>query len=93
MVAAFVLIVGVLLIMMIAALVFKMLGTAEMLGWILPWAPMLVMIGTFLLIMTELLLFFGGKEDRRTAWRDLGYLFPTFLVSGALWYLSQHYLW
>ena len=93
MVASFVLIVGVLLIMLIAGVVFTLMGNAAMLGWILPWAPMLIAVGTGLLMLTELPLFLGGREDRRAALRDMAYLFPTFALSLGMWYLAQYYLW
>ena len=93
MIASFVLLIGVLLVMVIAAVVFTLMGNAPMLGWILPWAPMLIAIGTALLMLTELPLFLGGKEDRRSAWRDMAYLAPTFAVSLGLWFLAQYYLW
>lgn len=93
MVAAFVLIAGILLIMVAAALIFTWIGSAQMLTWMVPWAPALVVVGTFLLMLAELPLFFGGKRDRRAALRDLAYLFPTFLISAGLWYLAQYYLW
>lgn len=93
MVASFVLIVGVLLVMAIAGVVFTLMGNAAMLGWVLPWAPMLIMIGTALLMLMEIPLFLGSKEDRRSALRDIAYLLPTFLVSAGLWFLAQYYLW
>ena len=79
--------------MAIAALLFSLMGLPKALLCIVPMAPGLVMLGTFLLILTELFLFFGGKEDRKAAKRDLGYLFPTLIVSGVLWYAAQKMLW
>lgn len=93
MVAGFVLIAGVILILVMAALWFSMAGLPKVLTCIVPMAPGLVMLGTFLLILTEILLFMGGKEDRKIAKRDLGYLFPTLLVSGVLWYAAYRLLW
>lgn len=93
MVAGFVLIAGVVLILVMASFVFALAGLPKVLTCIVPMAPGLVMIGTFLLILTELLLFFGGKEDRKAAKRDLGYLFPTLIISGILWYAAQKLLW
>lgn len=93
MVAGFVLIAGVILILVFAALWFSMSGLPNVLTCIVPMAPGLVMLGTFLLILTELFLFFGKKEDRKAAKRDLGYLFPTLLVSGVLWYAAYKLLW
>jgi len=93
MVAGFVLIAGVVLILAIAALLFGVMGMPKVLSCIVPMAPGLVMLGTFLLILTELFLFFGGKEDRKAAKRDLGYLFVTLIVSTALWIVASKLLW
>jgi hypothetical protein len=93
MVAGFVLIAGVILILVIAAMVFAAMGLPKALLCVVPLAPGLVMLGTFLLILTELFLLLGGREDRKAAKRDLGYLFPTLIVSGILWYAAQKLLW
>ncbi len=93
MVAAFVLIAGVILILAMALLWFVAEGMSKLLLCIVPMAPGLVMLGTFLLILTEFLLFFGNKNDRKSALRDLSYLFPTFIVSSALWYATVKLLW
>lgn len=92
MIAAFVLIIGVMLVLLVGAIVLAATNTADVLSWLVPFAPMLVTVGTFLIILTELLLFFGSKEDRRTALRDLAYLFPTFVVSLGLWWIAQRFL-
>lgn len=93
MIPAFVLITGVLVILVIGAALLAWMGMGNILASLVPLAPWLVMVGTLLLIVTELLLFLGSKEDRRAAWRDLSYLVPTLLVSGGLWFLAQKYLW
>ena len=93
MVAGFVLIAGVILILVAAAMWFWMANLPKVLTCIVPLAPGLVALGAFLLILTELLLFFGNKDDRRVAKRDLGYLFPTLIVSGVLWYAAYRLLW
>ena len=93
MIAAFVLIAGVLLIMLIGAVVLSYMGASPVLTAVAPMAPGLVMVGTLMLILTELLLFLGGKEDRRTAARDLPCMVLVLIVSGALWYVSQQLLW
>ncbi len=93
MVAVCVLIAGVILILVMALVWFSMAGMPKILTCVVPMAPGLVMLGTFLLILTEMLLLFGNKEDRRTAKRDLGYLFPTLLVSSVLWYAAYKLLW
>ena len=93
MIAAFVLIAGVLLTMLIAAAVFAWMGSLDMLMFVVPWAPLVILIGTFMLMLVELLLIFGRKEDRRAVLHDLAYLFPTFLISGGLFYVAWYYLW
>lgn len=92
MIAVFVLIIGVMLVLLIGAVVLALTNTADVLSWLVPFAPMLVTIGTFLIILTELLLFLGSKEDRKTAARDLAYLVPTFVVSLGLWWIAQRFL-
>ncbi|MFQ3549746.1 MAG: hypothetical protein SNJ70_08355 [Armatimonadota bacterium] len=91
--AVFVLILGVMLILVITLIALYNLGLTHILPTLVPLAPALVMVGTALLIITELLLFLGNKEDRRTAFNDLLYMIPTLLISGGLWYLAKYYLW
>jgi len=93
MVFAFVLIAGVVLILVVAAVLFTWLGMPSVLSCLVPTAPWLVMMGTLLLSIVECLLFFGSKEDRRSAKRDLIYLVPTFAASAVLWWLLQKFFW
>jgi len=93
MVAVFVLVAGVIFVMALGAVVLIVMGAGHILTSLVPLGPGLVMAGTFLLMLAEMLLFFGGREDRRAAMRDFGYMLPTFLISGALYYFSQLYLW
>ncbi len=93
MVAGFVLIAGVILILALALFWFVAEGMTKLLLCIVPMAPGLVMLGTFLLILTELFLYFGTKKDRKAASRDLAYLLPTLIISGVLWYASVKLLW
>lgn len=93
MVAALVLVAGVMVVLAFGAVWLIVTGHAGILPSIIPLAPWLVAFGSILLILTEVILFFGGKEDRRVAVRDLGYLVPTLLISAALWYVAQHFLW
>lgn len=93
MIAGFVLIAGAILILALALIWFAVAGLPKVLMCIVPMAPGLVMLGTFLLILTELFLFFGNKEDKKAAKRDIGYLFPTLIVSGVLWYFAVKLLW
>jgi len=53
----------------------------------------LVMVGSFLLVIAEIPLLFGKRDDRASAFSDIGYLGATFLVSAGLWYVAQHFLW
>lgn len=91
MVFAFVLIAGVVFVLVIAAMLFTWMGMPSILSALVPIAPWLVMVGTVLLILPEFLLFFGGKDDRRAAKRDLAYLFPTLGVSAGLWWILQKF--
>jgi|GEM_PF-909324 len=93
MIPAFVLVTGVLVILVVGAAVLAWIGMANVLTSLVPLAPWLVMVGTIFLILTELLLFFGDKLDRQDAWRDLSYLLPILIISAALWYLAQWFLW
>lgn len=92
MVAALVLLAGVLFVIVVGTIVLVSLNMTALLPSLVPLSAGLVMIGTFLLIITELILLLG-KSERRDALRDLSYLLPTFLVSTALWYVAQFYLW
>lgn len=87
------LVAGVLLIMLIGGIVFALMGMVQMLASLVPFGPLLVAVGTFLLILVEILLFFGHKEDRHRAVRDLAYMLPTLVVSFGLWWLAQYFLW
>ena len=93
MIAAFVLITGVLIVMVVGAILLVSTGASQILPTLVPLGPWLVMVGTALIILTDILLFFGNRDDRRAAARDLACLFPTLIISGGLWYLAQRYLW
>ncbi len=93
MVAAFVLVAGVALITIIGAVVFVSMGMTKILVSLVPLAPWLIMVGTFLLMIPEFLLLFGDKEDRRSAKNDFLYLVPTLILSAVLTYIAQKYLW
>jgi hypothetical protein len=93
MVVAFALVTGVLVILVLGAVALYSMGMQNVLPSLVPLAPWLVMVGTMLLIATEFLLFLGSKEDRRAALRDLAYLVPTCLISAALYYGLQQFLW
>lgn len=93
MVAALVLITGVMMVMVVGAAYLIMTKSAGILPSLVPLAPWLVAFGSLLLIATEILLFFGNKDDRRMATRDLAYLVPTMLISGVLGYAAQKFLW
>ncbi len=93
MVAVFVLVAGVVLIMVFGGIIFALMGMMQVLASLVPFAPMLVAIGSFLLICAEMLLFLGNKDDRKVAKRDLGFMLPTLVVSLGLWWLAQYFLW
>ncbi|MCX6345450.1 MAG: hypothetical protein NT018_10335 [Armatimonadetes bacterium] len=93
MVAALVLITGVMLVMIAGAVFLIATGDALILPSLIPLAPWLVAFGSLLIILTEIILFFGKKEDRRTAVKDLSYLVPTMLISAGIGYLAQYFLW
>ena len=79
--------------MLVGGVMLWYMGMGNIITSLLPLVPWLVMVGTLLIIVTELLLLFGGKEDRRAALRDLTYLIPTCLVSGGLWWFVQRLAW
>ena len=93
MIAGIVLLTGVVVVLGIGWVLLWQMGMTNLLASVVPLAPMLVAIGTFLLILTEGLLFLGNKQDRRTAVRDLSFLVPLFAVSILLTYFSQRILW
>jgi hypothetical protein len=93
MVAALVLITGILLVMLVGGAMLWYMGIGGIITSLLPLVPWLVMVGTVLIIATELLLLFGGRDDRRAALRDLTYLVPPCLVSGGLWWFVQRLAW
>ena len=93
MVAVLVLVTGVTVILVLGAIGLAWLGMGGILPSLVPLAPWLVMVGTLFLILTELLLFLGTSEDRRVAIRDLTHLVPTCVLSAALFYGLQYFLW
>jgi len=93
MIAGIVLLVGVVVILGLGWVLLWQMGMTNLLTSVVPLAPTLVAIGTFLLMLTEILLFFGNKEDRRTAVRDVSFLVPLFAVSMLLTYITQRFLW
>lgn len=93
MIAGLVLVTGALLVLVVGGIILIVMGNAQILPSLVPLVPWLVAVGSIVLILTELLLFFGNKEDRRSAIRDLSYLFPILILSGGLWWVAQHFLW
>jgi hypothetical protein len=93
MVAALVLITGVAMVLIVGAVYLIAQHKADILPSVVPLAPWLVAFGCVLLILTELLLLFGRKEDRRIAVRDLCYLVPTLIISAGLGYLAKRLFW
>ena len=93
MVAALVLIIGVMFIMVIGSIMLSAIGLSKIIISLIPLAPGLVTLGSIFLIASELLLFFGNRTDKKTAIKDLKFLVPTLLVFGTLWFISQYFLW
>lgn len=83
-----ILIFGLLLVLVISVVLLILSGMTPLVIWVISAVPMLVMIGSGILILIELLLFFGNKDDRKAALRDLGVLVPACVVSGLIWYGS-----
>jgi len=88
-----VLLVLLVVVLIVAIVLLTSLGLVSLLSLVVPLIPLLAMVGSVVLGLIDLLLFFGGPEDRRLAKRDLGYLAITFVVSGVLWWVSTHFLW
>jgi hypothetical protein len=93
MVAGIVLLVGVVVILALGWVMLVQAGMTNLLPTLVPLAPLLVAVGTFLLILVEFLLLFGNKDDKRTAVRDLSFLVPVFAVSALLTYAAERFLW
>lgn len=93
MLAALVLITGVSLVLVAGSVYLIATGQAHLLPTVVPLAPWLVAFGCVMLILSELILFFGGKDDRRAAFKDLGYLLPTLIISAGVGYLARYFLW
>jgi hypothetical protein len=72
---------------------FTATGLTNLLPLIIPTIPLLAMMGSGMLGLIDMLLFFGGPDDRRLARTELKYLGMTFVFSGALWWASTHFLW
>lgn len=88
----------ILLLMLVVMLVtviilFVWMGLTNLLSIVIPLVPLLAMMGSGMLCLIELLLFFGGPADRKLARTELVYLGMTFIVSGAMWWLTTHFMW
>lgn len=93
MLALTILLLGLLVMLVTVIVLFLVAGLGNLLPLVVPMIPLLVVIGSFLLGMADLLLLFGNADDRRIAKRDLTYLGITFVVSGALFWGSTFLLW
>lgn len=93
MLALAILLFGLLVVLIIAAVTLPILGLVPLLAWVIPAIPGLLMIGTLILTLLELPLLFGGKEDRKAARSDLSLFIPTILVSGLLAWASAFIFW
>lgn len=87
-----ILLLGLVVISIMVTVLFVVWGMTNLLGLVIPLIPLLAMVGSGLLGMIELLLLFGGPEDRKTAKTDLTYLGATFVASGVLWWLTTRFL-
>ncbi|HOK55105.1 MAG TPA: hypothetical protein PLP86_13670 [Armatimonadota bacterium] len=67
-------------------------GHGNLLPWVIILVPMLATLGSGMLGLIDLLLLFGGPDDRKTAKTELLYLGLTFLISAGLWLLSVNFL-
>lgn len=93
MVAALVLVVGLMVVLIAGSLMLAAMGYSQLLPALVPLAPGLICVGAILLAMVDIILFFGSKADRSLAKRDYAYLLPIIIISGGLWYLTQWFLW
>lgn len=93
MVAALVLVVGILVVLVGGCVLLAFMGYPQILPALVPLAPGLICIGAIMLAFVDILLLFGSREDRLTIKRDYAYLLPIILVSGSLYYVTQKYLW
>ena len=93
MLALTILLFGTVVLLIMVVVLVTVFGLVSLLSLVVPVVPLLVMIGSALLGLIEMLLFFGGPEDRRLAKRELVYLGMTFAISGVLWWISTHFLW
>lgn len=93
MIVSYVLIIGVMLVLVLGGIALIATGNGHILPSLVPLAPLLVVVGSVLLILSECILLFGNKEDRHGAIRDFGYLFPTLIISLCMWWVAQHFLW
>ena len=84
---------GLVILLILTVVLLFVMGLASLLTVIIPLVPMLMMIGSGLLGLIELLLLFGGREDRRLAKRELKWLAGTFVISAALSVVSWMFLW
>ena len=93
MIPALVLFVGLLVVLVAGSIMLASMGYSQLLPALVPLAPGLIFIGAILLALIDLLLLLGTSADRKIVKRDYTYLMPIILISGALWYVTQRYLW
>jgi hypothetical protein len=84
---------GLLVMLALAVVLIVSSGLYSLLPIVIPVVPLLLMVGSGLLGLIELLLLFGGPEERRHAKRELVYLGATFAVSGLLLWVTTRLLW
>lgn len=93
MVTALVLIVGVVVVLVVGSVLLVVMGYANILPALIPLAPGLVFLGSFLLALTEIIGLFGGRDNRRITARHYCYLVPIIIVSGVLFFIAQKLFW
>ena len=87
MIPAFVLVAGVMFVSLLGFGACYMMDIDRQVLWsMVPFLPLIVAAGSFMLILSEFFLIFGRREDRRTMFIDLCWLIPLFLISAGLFY-------
>lgn len=92
MLALTMLLLGLVVVSIMVTVLFVWWGMTNLLTLVIPLIPLLAMVGSGMLGIIELLLFFGNSEDRKIAKTDLKYLGATFVISGILWWLITKFL-
>jgi hypothetical protein len=92
MLALTILLFGLIVFLVMATVLFVVCRLTNLLALVVPVIPLLAMVGSALLGLIEMFLFFGKSEDRRLAKRELAYLGATFAISAILWWVCSYFL-